>query len=76
MGAALQMAFSFDQILTLVRQLPLQEKIRLSRELEKEGIQTTLESLLATFRTDELSLDILDEAVEAVRQQLYDAPKV
>ncbi len=70
------MAFSFDQILTLVRQLPLQEKIRLSRELEKEGIQTTLESLLATFRTDELSLDILDEAVEAVRQQLYDAPKV
>ena len=75
MSAALQVELTYDQVLALVRQLPTQEKIKLTKELEKEGIETKLSGLLNTFRTDELSLDIINEEVEIVRQQMYDNQK-
>jgi hypothetical protein len=75
MSAALHVDLTFDQVLALVRQLPRQEKIRLTRELEKEGIETKLSGLLETFRTEELSLDTINEEAEIVRQQMYDNQK-
>ncbi len=71
MKAALQTDLTFEQILSMVKQLPRQQKIKLSKELEKEGIETKLSSLLKTFRTDELSLETLTEEVESVRQEIY-----
>ena len=73
MKTALQVDISFDQILALVKQLPRQEKIQLTKELEKEGIETKLSELLKTFKTDELSLETIDEEVEIVRQHIYDS---
>lgn len=64
-------SLSFNQILDLVRQLPKNQKIKLSRELEKETINTKLSKLLTSFRTEELSLNIIDQEVESVRQELY-----
>jgi hypothetical protein len=60
-------SLTYEQVLFLVRQLPRQQKIKLTKELEKEGIHTKLSELLKTFRTDELSLDTIDEEVEIVR---------
>ena len=75
MRTALHVDITFDQVLALVRQLPTKEKIKLTKELEKEGIQTKLSGLLKTFRTKELSLEILNEEVEIVRQQIYESKK-
>jgi len=72
MRTALEVDLTFDQVLALVRQLPRQEKIQLTKELEKEAIETKLEGLLQTFRTEELSLETINEEVEIVRQQIYD----
>ena len=72
---ALQVEITFDQVLALVRKLPTNEKIKLTKELEKEGIETKLSGLLKTFRTKELSIDIINEDVEIVRQQLYESKK-
>ena len=55
MRTALQIDLTFAQVLALVRQLPIKEKIKLTKELEKEGIETKLSGLLKTFRTKELS---------------------
>ena len=67
---------TYDQILSLVKQLPRQQKIRLSAELEKESIGNQLSALLFAFNTDELSLDTIDEEVEIVRQQIYERKKI
>lgn len=75
MTAALQVDLTYDQVLALVKQLPRQEKIKLTKELEKEAIETKLSSLLQTFRTDELSNEMINEEAEAVRQQMYDSRK-
>lgn len=75
MKASLQVEVTFDQVLALVKQLPIKEKIKLTKELEKEGIETKLSGLLKTFRTRELSLETINKEVEIVRQQLYESTK-
>ncbi len=70
-----RISMSFAQILELVKQLPLKEKIRLSKELERETKDKKLSQLLDAFRTDELTEEIINEEVEFVRQEIYDEKK-
>ena len=63
---------SFSQILELVRRLPKEQKIKLSRELEKETIESKLTELLTSFRTDDITLEEITQEVEEVRQELND----
>jgi hypothetical protein len=72
MKTALQIDLTFDQVLSIVKQLSKEEKLKLSKELEKEVIDSRLSRLLDTFKTDELDLKTLSEEVEIVRQQFYD----
>ena len=66
-----QISLNFEQILELVQQLPPAEKLRLSKELEKETRDFKLTELLATFQTDELDLDTVNKEVETVRAEIY-----
>lgn len=75
MKTAIQIDFTFEQILSMVKQLPRQQKIKLTKELEKEAIDTKLDRLLQTFKTNDLDLDTINEEVESVRQQIYDQQK-
>lgn len=61
---------TFEQILTLVKQLPHPQKLLLSKELEKETLNARLTELLETFQTDEISLETITEEVEAVRAEI------
>lgn len=61
----------FDQILDLVRQLPKKEKIRLSKELERDVIDAKLTSLLKAFKTDDLDQDTINTEVDIVRTELH-----
>lgn len=66
-----QLALDFEQILSLVKQLPETEKIKLSEELSKELLDSKLTHLLATFKTDEISYETITQEVEAVRSEIY-----
>lgn len=70
-----QISLNFEQILELVQQLPLADKLRLSKELEKETRDLKLTELLETFQTDELDLDTINQEVETVRAEIYARPK-
>ncbi|MBS1749649.1 MAG: hypothetical protein JST63_07080 [Bacteroidetes bacterium] len=72
MKTAVKVDISFDQILSLVKQLPNQQKLRLSKELEKEVIDSKLSRLLAKFKTNDLNLKTINREVEKVRQEIYD----
>ena len=71
MKTALEVDITYDQVLALVRQLATSEKIKLSKELEKEGIESKLSKILQTLRTNHLSQKTIDEEVDIVRQQIY-----
>jgi hypothetical protein len=72
MRTALQIDITFEQLLSLVKQLPKKEKLKISRELEKEGIDNKLSKILQKFKTDDLSLELIERESESVRQELYD----
>jgi hypothetical protein len=68
-----QLPLNFEQILILVKQLPNPEKLRLSQELEKDTLDRKLTDLLQAFKTDELSLDTINQEVEFIRSELYES---
>ena len=65
----------YDEVFSLVKQLPFSQRMRLTKELDNENIGFQLSSLLSAFQTDDLSLDSIDSEVEIVRQQIYDRKK-
>jgi hypothetical protein len=75
MKTALQIDITFEQILSMVKQLPRQQKLKLSKELEKEAIDTKLTSLLKTFKAPKLDLKTISDEVESVRKGIYDKRK-
>lgn len=75
MKVALQTDITFDQILSMVKQLPRQQKLKLTKELEKEAIDSKLSHLLKIFKTKKLDVETITEEVENVRQEIYDKQK-
>ena len=76
MKTALQIDLTFNQVLSMVKQLPRQQKIKLTKELEKEAIETKLSRLLKTFKTSDLDLETINKEVENVRLGLYDKKRI
>ncbi|HZK06680.1 MAG TPA: hypothetical protein VFC92_00635 [Bacteroidales bacterium] len=72
MKTAMQIDITYEQILSMVRQLPRQQKIKLTKELEKEVIDSKLSRLLKTFKAEDLDLKTITEEVESVRQEIYE----
>lgn len=62
---------TFDQILSIVKQLPSQQKLELSKELESEVINSKLSELLNAFETDDLDINTITKEVESVRQKIH-----
>jgi predicted DNA-binding protein YlxM (UPF0122 family) len=71
----MQIEISFEQILSLIRQMPQKQKLRLTKELEKEVIDSKLSQLLRTFKSKDLDLKTITEEVESVRQEIYEKRK-
>lgn len=72
MKTAIQIDITFEQILSMVKQLPRLQKVKLTEELEKEAIDTKLSRLLKTFKTKNLDLKTINEEVESVRQEIHE----
>jgi hypothetical protein len=67
-----QLSLSFEQVLSLVKQLPEADQLKLSEALSRELLDSKLTHLLKTFKTDEISLEEITPEVEAVRTEIYD----
>ncbi len=75
MKTAVQLDLTFEQVLSVVKQLPKEQQVQLTKELEKEVIGDKLSRLLRSFRTNDLSLETINEEVEHVRKEIYDREK-
>ncbi len=62
---------SFNELITIVKKLPRSKKIKLSREIEKETLNTTLTNLLSSFKAKNINQRDIDSEVEIVRSQIY-----
>ncbi len=66
---------NYNQILSLVKQLPVRIQLRLGRVLTKEATQAELEHFLSVFKTDELTEEDILSEVKQVRKQQYERRK-
>ena len=71
--ASLNIRLNYRQILELARQLSDEDKLQLNLELAAEARRIELQSLLRTFKNDEISLEEITAEVEQVRQARYEA---
>lgn len=71
--ASLNIRLNYRQILELARQLSDEDKLQLNRELAAEARRIELQSLLQTFKNDDISLEEITAEVEQVRQARYEA---
>ena len=71
----MQIDLTFEQVLSVVKQLPKEQQIQLTKELEKEVVGDKLSRLLKSFRTNDLSLETINEEAELVRKEIYDREK-
>lgn len=69
MNLDIKLSLTVEQIIDMVRNLPFQYKVQISKVLEEELIDNKLTEIRETFYTEELSEeDILNE-VEIVRAE-------
>ena len=68
MKTAVQIDLTFEQVLSVVKQLPKEQQVQLTKELENEVIGDKLSRLLRSFRTNDLSLETINDEVELVRK--------
>ena len=62
---------NYNQILSLVKQLPTRMQLRLGRILTKDATEAELEHFLERFKTDELSEEDILAEVKQVRKERY-----
>ncbi|MGI0499562.1 type II toxin-antitoxin system VapB15 family antitoxin [Limnospira platensis CENA597] len=62
-----QLSLSFEQVLSLVKQLPAADKLKLSEALSKELLDSQLTHLLENFKANEISLEEITQEVEKDR---------
>ena len=70
-AASYPMQLNFNQIVQIVKRLPVNDKIKLSKELEKDAIKSKLTRLLKSFKTNELTEEMINQECEIVREKLY-----
>lgn len=62
---------SYNQILTLLQQLPVRSQLKIGKALTRNNIRTEMNHFLETFQTDELSEEEILAEVKAVRRERY-----
>jgi hypothetical protein len=71
MRVDLSLSLTFRQVLNLIKQLPERQKIKITKKLEKEVIDSKLSDIFKSFQTYESLQDLIDKDVEVVRQKFY-----
>lgn len=64
---------SYNQILTLLQQLPVRSQLKIGKALTRSNVRAELNRFLDTFQTNELSEDEILAEVKAVRRERYAA---
>jgi hypothetical protein len=60
-----------DQLLNAVSQLPLDEKVKIYKQLKGDLRKLQLEDILNEFKTNDISDEEINEIVEHVREEAY-----
>ena len=62
---------SYNQMLSLLLQMPVRSQLRIGRTLTRQNIRAELNHFLQTFQTNEISEEDILAEVKSVRRKRY-----
>ena len=62
---------SYDQMLTMLQQMPVRSQLRIGKALTQRNIRLELEHFLDVFKTDEITDEEILAEVKAVRRKRH-----
>ena len=66
-----KVSLTLEQVLEVVKQLPAKAKLRIAKELERDGVKAEWDFVFRAFKTRELDMTTINKAVEAERAKAY-----
>lgn len=66
-----KVSLTLDQVLEVIKQLPAKAKLQVAKELERSAVEAEWDFVFNAFKTRELSMAAINEAVEAERSAAY-----
>ena len=66
-----KVSLTLEQVLEVVKKLPAKAKLRIAKELEKDGIEADWDFVFKSFRTRDLDMATINKAVEAEGAKAY-----
>jgi len=66
-----KVSLTLEQVLEVVKQLPANAKLRIAKELERDGVKAEWDFVFKAFRTRDLDMAMINKAVDAERAKAY-----
>lgn len=75
MLSSLKLNIEFNQLLTLIKQCDVNQKLAIVKAIEKDTFKIRFKELIDELKVNDITIDEINEEVELVRKERYNSKK-
>lgn len=75
MLSSLNLNIEFNQLLTLIKQCDVNQKLAIVKAIEKDTFKIRFKELIDELKVNDITIDEINEEVELVRKERYNSKK-
>lgn len=75
MLSSLKLNIEFNQLLTLIKQCDVNQKLAIVKAIEKDTFKIRFKELIDELKANDITIDEINEEVELVRKERYNSKK-
>lgn len=75
MLSSLNLNIEFNQLLTLIKQCDVNQKLAIVKAIEKDTFKIRFKELIDELKANDITIDEINEEVELVRKERYNSKK-
>lgn len=75
MLSSLNLNIEFNQLLTVIKQCDVNQKLAIVKAIEKDTFKIRFKELIDELKANDITIDEINEEVELVRKERYNSKK-
>jgi hypothetical protein len=75
MLSSLNLNIEFNQLLTVIKQCDVNQKLAIVKAIEKDTFKIRFKELIDELKVNDITIDEINEEVEIVRKERYNSKK-
>lgn len=75
MLSSLKLNIEFNQLLTVIKQCDVNQKLAIVKAIEKDTFKIRFKELIKELKVNDITIDEINEEVELVRKERYNSKK-